>query len=176
MKEAREPGAFVADPSAGFLQVHRIKVPRSIAIDIQEFLRSRGRLGVEAVGFWAGTHAGEVFDVLAAVIPDQRAASAAEGLAVVIESESLFDMNVLLHEHRWTLIAQIHSHLGEAYHSNTDDDYSVMTRLGGLSIVVPDFARGPVDPGEWATYRLDDRGRWQLLTPAKAVELITLVD
>lgn len=160
----------------GLLDVQEINVPRSIAKDIHEFLRERGTLGIEAVGFWAGVREGNGFDVRAPIIPNQDAESSEHGLAVMIGSQALFDMNVLLHKNGWLLIAQIHSHPGRAYHSSTDDAYSVVTRVGGLSIVVPEFAAGSLDPRSWAVHRLDERARWQRVPAAQAQTLIRLVD
>lgn len=174
MTEAAAKGS--PSVALGFLGLREIRVPRGVANDIHEFLRQRGTLGVEAVGFWAGIHAGDVFDVEAAIIPDQKAASADEGLAVLIDGETLFDMNMLLHQRGWTLVAQIHSHPTDAYHSETDNDYSVMTRVGSLSIVVPDFARGAAEPTAWETFRLDSHGRWARLPRSTVTALITLVD
>ena len=49
-------------------------------------------------------------------------------------------LNVLLHERNLTLVAQLHSHPTNAYHSSTDDTYPIVTRAGRISLVVPDFA------------------------------------
>lgn len=39
---------------------------------------------------------------------------------------------------------QVHTHPGEAFHSATDDAYPLIHETGFLSLVIPDFATGPV--------------------------------
>jgi hypothetical protein len=39
---------------------------------------------------------------------------------------------------------QIHTHPFEAFHSKTDDDYPLLFDVGYLSLVIPNFAKGPI--------------------------------
>jgi len=39
---------------------------------------------------------------------------------------------------------QVHTHPHEAFHSCVDDDYPIIHSIGFLSLVIPDYARGPV--------------------------------
>jgi hypothetical protein len=39
---------------------------------------------------------------------------------------------------------QVHTHPSEAFHSPTDDDYPIVHSTGFLSLVIPNFAQGPV--------------------------------
>lgn len=175
--------------SAGFLGVRRILVPQHVVNHLHEHLRAMGELGCEGVGFWAGVQSGDVFEVRTAVIPTQWSGRTTDGeaegsdeahggggLAVVISGDALFQMNVWLYEQRLTLIAQVHSHPGDAYHSGTDDLYAVLTCVGGLSIVVPDFATEPFSLERAAIYRLGQHGLWSQLAPRKAEALISIVD
>jgi len=84
-------------------------------------------------------------------------------------------MNVILHKHGWNLIAQVHSHPGEAYHSDTDDDLAVINQLGGLSIVVPDFAREDFSLETAAVYRRVPDNAWLELSPVEAKSLIEII-
>ena len=159
-----------------FVHLRRIEVPMEVVSAIHAHLREAGASGFEGVGFWAGDMAGDTFTVRAAVVPTQFGQRGAEGLSVMIHGEELFRLNVWLHKNRLTLIAQLHSHPGEAYHSDTDDTFSIMTREGGLSIVVPDFARQPFALDELAIYRLVSGGRWERLSPEEARALIHIVE
>jgi len=82
---------------------------------------------------------------------------------VVVDGPELHRINVWLYEHEMTLIAQIHSHPTDAYHSETDDAIPIITTPGGLSLVVPDFARGPADLTTYAIFRLSESGDWKEL-------------
>jgi hypothetical protein len=39
---------------------------------------------------------------------------------------------------------QVHTHPGEAFHSPTDDAFPIIHTVGFLSLVIPNFALGPV--------------------------------
>jgi hypothetical protein len=73
-----------------------------------------------------------------------------------------------------SLIAQIHSHPTRAYHSETDDAYPIITKIGGISIVVPDFAAGDIDLKRWAIYRLTENASWIELTETQKLQLIEI--
>ena len=77
-----------------------------------------------------------------------------------VEADELHRLNVWLYENAERLAIQVHSHPTEAFHSDTDDAYPIVTTLGGLSLVVPDFARYGVRGPETALYRLSSAG-WQ---------------
>lgn len=134
--------------------VERVLVPRKIADDTQANLRNVGRAGLEGMALWAGELDGGDFHVRAAVIPQQQGHRTKHGLAVSVPGEELHRINMWLHRSRLRLIAQIHSHPTEAYHSDTDDRYAIATALGSLSLVVPDFAVRPFALDDCAAYRL----------------------
>jgi hypothetical protein len=154
--------------------VRHIRVPQRTVDEVHEWLRVAGQQGCEGVGFWAGVQDGDRFEVKSAYIPRQLAGTMGEGTMVVVSGEELFRMNVWLHRHRLTLVAQIHSHPGDAYHSDTDDDFAVMSRVGGLSIVVPDYARDPFTLATSAVYRLRPDGVWAPVNRLEVGELISI--
>lgn len=160
----------------GMLGVSEIRVPRDVIEAVQQHLREAGVAQCEGVAFWAGQLAADVFEVQAALVPAQIQTRSEDGVAVTITGDELFRMNVWLHKNSMTVVAQVHSHPGEAYHSETDDDFSIMTQGGGLSIVVPDFARGPFALETAAVYRLDARGKWRELSPNELTALIKILD
>lgn len=166
---------MITDRSS-LLSVDRVIVPRALAEAVQQHLRKAGNAGNEGVAFWAGNLNGAVAIVTAAFMPPQSAGQLGDGSAVVVFGEALFEMNVWLHQRGLTLLAQIHSHPGIAYHSETDDLHAIMTQIGGLSIVVPDFAQGAFSLDEVAVYRLMGPATWAELEANEIHSLITLVD
>ena len=80
--------------------------------------------------------------------------------------------NLWLYENKLKLLAQIHSHPSEAYHSKTDDEFPIMTTLGGLSIVVPYFAKHRLNHLDWAYYRLFSETNWIELNQSEIKNLI----
>jgi hypothetical protein len=80
-----------------------------------------------------------------------------------VEGSELHRLNVWLFEHGEELAVQVHSHPTDAYHSDTDDAYPIVAIRGGLSIVVPDFARDGLLGHGVAYYRLGREG-WDELS------------
>lgn len=155
-------------------RVRHVTVPRDVADAVHDHLRRAGKTRREGMGFWAGVVHGTRARVEAGYVPRQMSGNAGDGLAVMVPGDELFRMNVWLHEHRLRLIAQVHSHPTDAYHSETDDDYAVITETGGLSIVVPDFAMQPFHLDRLAVYRYSNAADWVELTQDQVTSLITL--
>jgi hypothetical protein len=94
---------------------------------------------------------------------------------VRVEGDELHRLNVWLFENHEELAAQVHSHPTEAYHSGTDDTYPIVTMRGGLSVVVPDFARAGLRGDGVANYRLGKSG-WDELSLEESRRLIEYED
>jgi proteasome lid subunit RPN8/RPN11 len=156
-------------------EIKTIKVSSASCEQALHYMRSAGSRGVEGVALWAGRVHGTDFHVVKTVIPEQTALRLPSGLLYVVDDDELHRINVGLYRDGLTLIAQLHSHPAEAYHSDTDDDFPIATAQGSVSIVVPDFARGPLDPNYWAVYRLQPPG-WTRLTGHEVTDLILIED
>lgn len=66
---------------------------------------------------------------------------------------------------------QVHVHPGPAFHSPTDDEYSIISKPGFLSLVVPDGARGRVSLGDCYLAELQTDGSWRGVPPAQEIRL-----
>lgn len=160
----------------GLLGINSIQVPQQAIDATVNFLRHRGTMGLEAFSLWAGTADGNIFKVQANIVPAQEGHVTDDGVAVSVGPAELHRLNVWLYENKMTLIAQIHSHPTEAYHSETDDTYPIATTVGCLSIVIPNFARQPFSIGRCAIYRLDECKQWSYLDTTGAAKLINIID
>lgn len=139
-------------------------VPLWLVDQTLEPLQEAGRSGYEAFVLWGGQLSpdGQRFEFLSAYFPEQTTSRGEEGLLVTVEGEALFRVNRAFYEQGLTLAGQIHSHPTDAYHSTTDDAFPLMTLVGGLSGVVPDFGEGGQDRlDQWAWYRLAGYGEWE---------------
>jgi hypothetical protein len=95
------------------------------------------------------------------------------GLLVVVDGEALFRVNRAFHVRGLILAVQVHSHPTDAYHSKTDDAYPMVTLVGGLSGVVPDFGDGGIDRlDDWAWYRLTGSGEWKPLDSGTSIHFV----
>jgi hypothetical protein len=131
-----------------------------------EPIREAGQRGYEAFVLWGGRldETGRRLTFESAYFPAQTTGRGDEGLLVVVKGDALFRVNRAFYEHGLALAAQVHSHPTDAYHSDMDDAYPLMTLEGGLSGVVPDFGRGGRDRlADWAWYRLVGPGEWALV-------------
>jgi hypothetical protein len=71
-----------------------------------------------------------------------------------------------------SLRAQIHTHPGSAYHSATDDEFPVVSQPGFVSIVVPNFAIGPIDFNTYWFGSLQMDGSWRKADPTTILRII----
>lgn len=158
----------------GFMDLDHVLVPGDLATAAQEHLRRVGRDGLEGFALWAGRASGRVFEVTQMIVPAQTGMRFEEGVCVRVDGAELHRINLHLYEHGLSLIAQIHSHPGEAYHSETDDTFPIATTLGSLSLVVPDFAVRPFALADCAAYRLAGPGTWEELSLENLRSLVHL--
>ncbi|MFC1589728.1 hypothetical protein ACFL3P_05620 [Pseudomonadota bacterium] len=156
----------------GFVSVDNVIIPQSVIQGGHQFLRDVGATGREGLVLWIGQKDGATFNVTELVIPEQRGIRSNDGVCVVIEGNALARLNVDLYKRQLQLIAQVHSHPGAAYHSPMDDEYAIATKLGCLSLVVPDFATRPFSLAECASYRLSTDGEWMELSTDETNRLI----
>jgi hypothetical protein len=122
---------------------------------------------------WAGTIDGSAAAITRVVVPEQNSIRNESGVGYFVEQQALFQLSQFLRNEKLRLIAQVHSHPTEAYHSDTDDRYAIVTEEGGFSLVVPDFARHPMALDICAIYRLM-RGSWIELEDAIVRDLFSV--
>jgi hypothetical protein len=139
--------------------VETFSAPKGVVVKTERSLRSAGRDGYELFVLWSGTRDDSSFHVQTAHVPRQTSYRLKSGLCVRVEGEALHKLNVWLFEHEEMLGAQVHAHPTDAYHSDTDDTFPIVTTLGGLSLVIPDFCRAGLFVDS-AAYRLSPDG-WQ---------------
>jgi proteasome lid subunit RPN8/RPN11 len=153
--------------------VRNISIDPAVIATTLRVLQQFGSYGCEGLVLWIGEIDQGRARITRAVVPDQTPIKSEEGVGYFIDSDVLFELNRKLSDTGLRLIAQVHSHPGEAYHSDTDDRYAIVTSNGGLSFVVPDFGKAPVDPTLWAVYRLSN-GKWHELDTLEARLLLNV--
>jgi hypothetical protein len=136
-----------------------------------DFLRAVGTQGCEGLALWIGTIVNDEAQINQYVVPKQVPIKSRHGLSVHVDGQTLHELNVWLHQNQLRLFAQVHSHGEHAYHSDTDDEHSVVTTLGALSIVVPHFAVAPFSFNSCVVLRLAESG-WVELTEKQAEQLV----
>jgi hypothetical protein len=157
----------------GLNEIEHLAVTRGIIEDTVEVVGQFGEKGFEVLLLWLGEIEGTTARIDSVYVPPQKSVRGEEGLGYFVSNETLFELNKSLDRSGLRLIAQVHSHPGEAYHSEADDRFAIVTSEGGFSFVVPDFAQPPASPYDWAAYSLKN-GIWQELSREQVQELFTI--
>jgi proteasome lid subunit RPN8/RPN11 len=130
-------------------------------------LREGGAEGCERLVLWLGRRRAGGFNVTAGLVPPQecerdRFFVAPSGMTAVFDE---------LRRERLMIVAQVHSHPGDAFHSEADDELAMVRHEGAFSIVVPRFARGVSVPSflrDAAVFRLSADNIWEPLSNLQA--------
>lgn len=156
-----------------FNSIREFFVPSDICDETDRALRKAGLAGNEHFVLWSGVIDEDRFLAKTFHSPTQTAHRLDTGLCVRIEGDELNRLNRWLYENAERLAVQIHSHPTQAFHSDTDDAFPMVTTLGGLSLVVPDFCRYGVRGPDTALYRLVPGG-WQEVSPTDANRILRM--
>lgn len=161
--------------SSRLADVHRVFVEDGVVSATLASLQEAGEREFECLALWLGSVDRDRAVVSEIIVPTQKAVRSEDGVGYFVESDELFELNKMLADSGLRLIAQVHSHPGEAYHSTTDDEYAIVTVEGGFSLVVPDFGHASPNPATWAVYRLK-HGEWKELTSRQASQIFALTE
>ena len=143
--------------------VQRFRVKASAVRKTEEAIRSAGEDGYELFVIWSGRQDEDTFHVREVHVLPQVSYRFEGGLCVRIDGPELHRLNVWLYEAQQVVGVQIHSHPGDAYHSETDDTFPIATLDGSLSIVLPLFGRDGFESSDIAAFRLT-YDRWLEIT------------
>ncbi len=147
--------------------LHRLRISRRLLRDTRDLLAASGEQGFEAVVLWLGRIlSAEEGRVELAYFPRQVAYHTEDGLAVEIPVEEWTELALRLPPSVFVL-AKVHSHAEDAYHSPTDDANPYLCHEGAFSIVVPRFAREPLDNLARCSANMLQEGRWGELSAAE---------
>lgn len=144
--------------------VRRFIIHQSTLDAARSYLRPPGQRGHEAFVVFAGVASGVEAQVHTVIFPPQSPFRGPDGgVGVHVSGQTLFDLNRWAVQNRKLLLGQMHTHPGEAFHSETDDAFPLVSLPGAFSVVVPYFARSPIKLSACACYRSLDR-RWRLVS------------
>jgi hypothetical protein len=150
-------------------------VPREVLEATQAVLFARGLKGVEAVVVWVGRVLNETTgEIVDAYVPEQVARRSEYGVSVEVTQAGLTRLIGSLEPGTFVL-CRVHSHPSEAYHSDLDDLNMLISHQGAISIVVPDFARGPLTLEDCSVNELLHGRGWRELSRASISERFRIV-
>jgi hypothetical protein len=155
--------------------VTRFEVSEGLVHATEDALREAGSKGYELFVLWSGNPADETFRVEHMYVPTQQSYKLRRGVCVRVDAIELDRLNRWLYASHQILGVQVHTHPEDAYHSETDDTYPIVTLLGGLSIVAPNFCRGQLLGTDTAVFRLARKG-WLPQSDWRADNLVEVVN
>jgi hypothetical protein len=109
----------------------------------------------ECQSLWIGPWA--MPDLITEVVHPKHEAHAG-GFA--LDDAWLSDFWLRLADENLGIRIQVHTHPGEAFHSPIDDEFPIIHTPGFLSLVIPDFALGPVGFNEAYLTEIKSDGHW----------------
>jgi hypothetical protein len=137
----------------------KLRIQNAAIEETLKFLKQSGRRNSEGIVLWLGNRATPVSSVTHVFQPIHTAAAdffhiPKEGMAHLME---------FMGDKCVSVLAQVHSHPREAFHSQADDRWAIVRHLGALSLVLPDFARDAT-VGNFmelaATFQLNAKNQW----------------
>jgi hypothetical protein len=112
-----------------------VSVPASLVEATIIELRAGGAALKERLVLWAG-HPGPRAQVSSVIVPPQEA----DIDFFHVPPAGMREVFDALRPNRLAILAQVHSHPEDAFHSSADDDWAIVRYVGALSIVLPYFA------------------------------------
>ena len=155
-----------------FQNVNRFFVPSELCDECDAQLKEAGATGSIALVLWSGVLKGDQFVARKTHVPKQQT-FVLGGLCLRVAADELHCLNVWLHEHEERLAIQVHSHPKRAFPTVFDEEFPIVTTLGGLSVIVPHFAQDGVRGPGTAIYQLANSG-WQKIPASFASNTLQL--
>ena len=140
-----------------------LRLPKVLLTKTFEVFRLCGRAECECVVYWTGPAGTTAVD--AVEHPDH----ARSPYNYRVEDSWLTSFGFQLARSQRSVKAQVHTHPGQAFHSQTDNDWPMVSQPGFLSIVIPNFATGAetLDCAWLGSLRNDCS--WQRVTPSEVI-------
>jgi proteasome lid subunit RPN8/RPN11 len=145
--------AFVA-PS------HGLSCPAPYWRQIVNELERRGSHRTEAGAFLLGKETSGQREVLGAIFYDELDPNAYSTGACVLYGDAFAMLWALCRERRLTVVGDVHSHPGVGFQSEEDKTNPMVARPGHIALIVPNFARWPVDQSEFGIYEYRGSHEW----------------
>jgi proteasome lid subunit RPN8/RPN11 len=144
-----------------------LEIERKFLDETLEQLQVCGAGRTECVAYWVGDRI-EPQRPRRLVHPLHRA----DNGGYQVDSQFVNELFLSLRKTGEFVRAQVHSHPRAAFHSRTDDQFCLTPSAGFVSLVVPNFANGPVDLSTWYLTEMQEDGTWRELDVGSALVLM----
>lgn len=144
-------------------RIRGLDVPREIFEGTINRLGGGGSATREAAAYWSGTLEGGRGAVRSVLFAEDYPGHASTACSVSLPAEASYMISEDVSRRGERLLAWLHTHPGEAYHSQVDDRGSISYVPGFVSIVIPEFGRGVTSLSQCAVHEYVGGGRWDKL-------------
>ena len=153
-------------------KINLILLPFTILKETLKIFKEYGKESLEAFAIWVGQEKNSTFKIKEFWIPTQFNTM----LSYYVPDIDVHNINVELNKKKYSAIAQLHTHPGNAFHSCIDECYSILILPGSFSIVVPNFGNILIKDNlnHMTVYRFIDK-EWVLQSIDKVNRLFKII-
>jgi proteasome lid subunit RPN8/RPN11 len=123
-------------------------------------LDRRGGRRHEAGAFILGTVVGDTRRALEVIYYDELDPQAYASGVCVLAGDAFARLWAICRERSLTVVADVHTHPGQAYQSHSDRTNPMVARAGHVAIILPNYARAPVDRAQIGVFEYRGDHRW----------------
>jgi hypothetical protein len=168
-----ESARQVFEQSTNLSAIGGYVIPTLVLDVTRDHVRSNGASRREAALVWAGFVSGTTGIVTTALV----FASAGDRYGTSISPMQTGLLYAHCHTRGLTLLAQVHSHPRDAFHSGTDERSPHSAERGFLSIVIPHFGACPFDSFDsWAVFQQDTYEVWREWDAGEKAHRLAILD
>jgi proteasome lid subunit RPN8/RPN11 len=123
-------------------------------------LERRGQRQHEAGAFLLGIERRGRLEVINVVFYDELDPDAYASGVCILHGDAFAKLWALCRQKKLTVVADVHTHPGEARQSNSDKTNPMVARSGHVAIIVPNFATWPIPVGRLGVYEYRGQHEW----------------
>ena len=138
-----------------------LRWPLAHFLSVMSELHRRGRNRHESGVFLLGERRGDCRVVRDAVYYDELDPHAYDHGICILHGESFGKLWGLCRERRLEVVADAHTHGGDAGQSDSDRTNPMVARSGHIALIIPKLARTPVRPEDIGLYEYLGNHAWQ---------------
>ncbi|MFP5232689.1 MAG: hypothetical protein ACLGQX_08660 [Acidobacteriota bacterium] len=147
---------------------HRLTCPKHMWSQILAELARRGEGCHEAGVFLLGRERGGRREVQDVVFYDDLDPEAYATGVCVLHGDAFAKLWATCRKKKMTVVADAHTHPGEAFQSSSDKANPMVARPGHIAIIIPDYARLPIRLRQLGIYEYCGQHEWIARSLAKA--------
>ncbi|MEM4988019.1 Mov34/MPN/PAD-1 family protein [Collimonas sp. H4R21] len=147
---------------------HKLACRKQLWRKIVAELERRGKRRHEAGTFLLGIERNGRKEVQSAVYYDDLDPSAYDSGVCILHGDAFAKLWSHCREKGLTVVADVHTHPGAGFQSDSDRTNPMVARQGHIAIILPNFARWPIRQGNLGIYEYCGQHEWLERSPAHA--------